>query len=272
VVLIVPGSGPVDRDGNSGPLRGATYRLLAASLADRGLASVRYDKRGIGASATALSSEKDVRFETYIDDVIAWLTLLRGDARFTKLVVAGHSEGSLLGMLAAQKVPIDAFVSLEGAGRSAPVVLREQLKPKLPPQLYAQADATLAQLQAGRLVPNTPPELDSLFRASVQPYLISWFRYDPAAEIAKTKTHNTIVQGTADIQVSLVDANDLHHGDPASTLVVVDGMNHMLKHAPDTKSQDAIYQGYEDPSLPIEPQVVDTIVAASGVVLGEERQ
>lgn len=263
VVLIIAGSGPTDRNGNNGPVQANTYALLAAALVARGIATVRYDKRGIAASAAAGLSEDDLRFDMYVGDAAAWLHMLAADKRFSKIVVAGHSEGSLLGMLAVQRAPATAYVSLEGAGRQAPAILREQLKPKLPAALYAQADAALTQLSQGHMVPNPPTELASLFRPSVQPYLISWFKYDPAVEMAKIKIPATIVQGTADVQITLADANILKQADPSASLFIVQGMNHVLKYAPDTSSQAAILKGYTDSSLPIEPHIVEAIVAAS---------
>lgn len=263
VVLMIAGSGPTDRDGNSGPIHPNAYAMLASALSARGIASVRYDKRGIGASAPAATAEKDLRFSTYVDDAAGWLRLLRADGRFAAIAIAGHSEGSLVGMIALQRSSADAFVSLEGAGRPAATVLREQLRSKLPAQLYVQADATVAALVLGRTVPNPPPELAALFRPSVQPYLISWFKYDPAAEIAKARVPVTIVQGTADIQVGMVDARALAAAHPSATLIVIDGMNHVLKHAPDTSSQSAIAIGYEDPTLPLEPRVVDAVAHAA---------
>jgi uncharacterized protein len=264
VVLIVAGSGPTDRNGNS-PLGIApdSYKLLASDLEHRNVASLRYDKRGVGASRAAGPSEWNLRFDTYIDDAAAWIRKLRADGRFTRIVVAGHSEGSLIGMVAVQQAPADAFVSLEGAGRPIATVLREQLKPKLPAQLYAQADAIITSLQVGKTVATVPSELDELFRPSVQPYLISWFKYDPAVEIAKLHIPVTIVQGTADVQVSMVDAEALHRADPSSKLVVVQGMNHVLKYAPDTSTEAAILEGYQDSSLPVDPEVVDAVAAAA---------
>jgi uncharacterized protein len=265
VVLIVAGSGPTDRDGNQVAvgLRDDTYELLAADLEHRTIASVRYDKRGVGASARAMSSEKDLTFDTYVDDAAAWLRKLRADGRFTKIIVAGHSEGSLVGMVAVQRAPADAFVSLEGAGRPIAAILREQLKPKVSPELYAQADAIMTSLQNGKMVADVPADLMLLFRPSVQPYLISWFKYDPAVEIAKLRIPVTIIQGTADVQITMADAQALHRADPTSRLIVVDGMNHVLKYAPDVSSQEAILKGYQDPSLPIAPQVVDAIATAA---------
>ncbi len=233
------------------------------ALAKDGVASVRYDKRGVGESAAAAPPESQLRFGSYVDDAVAWLNLLRTDKRFSKTTIAGHSEGALIGTIAAQRVPVHALVLLEGAGRPAPVVLREQLKSKLPSDLYAQADAAIAQLEAGRLVPDPPAELLALFRPSVQPYLISWFKYDPAVEIAKVHAPVTIVQGTADIQVTMADANALQRGAPSAKLVVIDGMNHILKYYPDTSSLQAALKGYSDPSLPIDPRLVTAVEQAA---------
>jgi uncharacterized protein len=265
VVLIVAGSGPTDRNGNNplAPGRNDAYALLASALATRGVASARYDKRGIGASWTAALSEKELRFEDFASDAAAWIALLAADRRFSSVTLAGHSEGSLIGMLAVQSAPSHAFVSLEGAGRPAPVVLREQLQRNLTPKLYAKADAIIHTLEQGRLSPNPPPELVSLFRESVQPYLISWFKYDPAEEIAKVRVPATIVQGTADLQVSMDDERALARGNPAARVVIVDGMNHVLKHAPDTWSQQGIIEGYEDPSLPVDDRVVEAVASAA---------
>ena len=268
VVLIVAGSGPTDRDGNNPILPGKNdaYKLLADALAARGIAAVRYDKRAIAASAPAAPAggESGLRFGNYVDDAAAWAALLHADRRFSRVVIAGHSEGSLVGMLAAQHAPAAAYVSLEGAGSPAPVILRAQLEPKLPPALYAQADAIIASLQQGKTVDvaSTSP-LAGLFHNSVQPYLISWFKYDPAVEIGKLSVQATIVQGTADVQVSLADAQALQKGDPRAKLVVVQGMNHVLKHAPDTSSQAAILAGYENPNLPVAPEVVDAVAGAT---------
>jgi fermentation-respiration switch protein FrsA (DUF1100 family) len=263
VVLVIAGSGPVDRDGNTTGVLSNEYGLLADALAQRGIGSLRYDKRGVGASAGAAIAEQDLRLETLVDDAVAWIRWLRADGRLSKIVVAGHSEGSLIGMLAIQKTGANAFVSLEGAGRPAAVVLREQLKRSATPEIYAEAEPILAQLEQGKTVSDPPSELASLFRESVQPYLISWFKHDPAVEIAKIKAPTTIVQGTADVQVTLDDARALSRAKPDARLVIVDGMNHVLKYAPDTSSQAAIAKGYEDASLPVDPHAVDAIYKAS---------
>ena len=153
VVLIIAGSGPTDRDGNSPLLPGKndSLKLLASGLASRGIASLRLDTRGIAASAAAMSAEKDIRFDTYVDDAASWVAMLARDRRFSNVSIAGHSEGSLIGMIAAQRGAVAAYVSLEGAGRPASAVIREQLRPALTPALLAQADTIIAQLNAGTI-------------------------------------------------------------------------------------------------------------------------
>jgi hypothetical protein len=202
-------------------------------------------------------TESDYRFDTGVTDAAAWIDMLRKDPRFSKVVVVGHSEGSLVGMVAAQRSRADGFVSLEGAGRPAAVVLREQLAARgVPVEMYGP---TLDSLAAGRTVANTPPALASLFRPSVQPYLISWFRYDPAAELKKLPYATLIIQGTHDIQVSADDARMLANA-PGAKLVTLDGMTHVLKVGPaDAAAQ--IASVYADASIPLDPALVSAIVS-----------
>lgn len=260
-VLLIAGSGPTDRNGNSVGLPGAnnSLELLAEALAERGIASVRYDKRGVGGSRASLTPEADLRFEMLADDAAAWVHRMRLDPRISTLTIAGHSEGSLLGMLATQRANADAFVSLEGAGRTAATVIHEQLAARAPAALAAQADSIMAEISAGRTVASIPPALLSLYRPSVQPYLISWFRYDPAKEVARLQVPVLIVQGTTDIQVSQEDAHLLAAANPRARLVIVDGMNHVLKLVPPDMTQQM--KSYSDPTLAVAPQLVDTIAS-----------
>jgi pimeloyl-ACP methyl ester carboxylesterase len=265
VALIIAGSGPVDRNGNELPaVHTDAYKLLAEGLAKQGIASVRYDKRGVGESQAALTSEADLRFDTYVDDAVAWIKLLKQDSRFNAFVIIGHSEGSLIGILAAQQTNLDAFVSLEGAGFPAADVLRTQLKPQLSPELYDEVNQVLEQLEAGHTVPKLPAGIakitsiaQDLFRPSVQPYLISWFKHDPAKEIAKLKIPILIVQGTTDLQVSMKDAKALAHAAPNAQLKVIEGMNHVLKEAPENRAKNIAT--YTNPSLPLAPGLLEAV-------------
>ncbi len=261
VALIISGSGPTDRNGNSPALPGAnnSLRMLAGGLATRGIASLRYDKRGIAASRAAMTGEQDLRFTNFIEDAEAWVKQLRDDKRFSTVTVIGHSEGSLIGMVAAREAQADAYVSLEGIGRKAADILAEQLKPQLPPELFTQTQRILDQLSSGT-IPNPPPTvLPMLFRPSVLPYLVSWFKYDPAVEIAKLEIPVMIVQGTTDIQTSMVDAKALAAANPRARFVTIEGMNHILKEV----SGDRMAQmpKYSDSTLVVVPKLLDEIGA-----------
>lgn len=253
-VLLIAGSGPTDRDGNSTLLQGKndSLKMLAESLAAHGIASLRYDKRLIGESKNFRMKESDLRFDMYVDDAAAWGEYLRKDSRFCDLVIVGHSEGSLIGMLAAQKLAADGYVSIDGAGRPAGQIILQQSKATpIPAELMKQIEDIVKVLEEGRQVESVPSTLERLFRRSVQPYEISWFKYNPAQEIAKLTVPVLILQGSTDIQVSIEDAKLLAGANPAETLVVLEGMNHVLKQVPaDMREQRS---SYGDPSLPLHP-------------------
>ena len=258
VVLIIAGSGPTDRNGN-GPLAGENNSLkqLAEGLADHGIASIRYDKRGIGESSAAGPEEVDLRFDTYADDAALWIQQLQVDARFSSVTVIGHSEGSLIGILATQKTEADAFVSIAGPAQSASAILRRQLQSRLPDPLWQQSEQILVALEQGNPVISVPLELNMLYRASVQPYLISWFRYTPVQEITHLTIPVLIVQGTTDIQVPVSEAQALKMAKPGAELRMIEGMNHVLKAVSlDPEQQNA---SYSDPTLPVVPELVEGI-------------
>lgn len=260
VAVILPGSGPTDRDGNSpGGLVASTYRLLAEGLAEQGVATVRIDKRGIGASAFAAGREEDLTFQTYIDDARAWAAEAARVTGRPCVWLIGHSEGSQIALAAAQdrNPSVCGLVLLAGAGRPAGVILREQFQAGLPPALLAPAFAALDELEAGRTVTDAPPELAALFRPSVQPYLISWIGLDPADLIDDYAGPVMIGHGSTDIQVGMVDARALSAAQPAARLVVWEGVNHVLKLAPADRA--ANIAAYGDPALPLAPGVVDDV-------------
>lgn len=258
-VLIIPGSGPTDRNSNQPGMANDALKLVAEQLAGQGIASLRIDKRGVAGSARAAAREEDLRFETYVDDAVAWVAFLKQQKRVAKVIVLGHSEGALVGTIAAQKTHTAGLISIAGTGFRAAEVLRRQLGPQLPPDLKARAFAALAELEAGRTVANPPTELAALFRPSVQPYLISWFKYDPAAELAKVKAPVLIVQGTTDIQVGVDDAKALAAAKPDAKLMLIDGMNHILRAAPLDRAANAAT--YTNPALPLKPELVPAMVA-----------
>jgi pimeloyl-ACP methyl ester carboxylesterase len=259
VALIIAGSGPTDRNGNNPQMKNNSLLLLAHELAAQGIASIRYDKRGIGKSASAMISEEQLSFENYVEDANAWASELKADPRFNRLIIVGHSEGSLIGMLASEKA--DVFVSLAGAGRSIDVILKEQLAVQLEgkKKLLRAANEGLSKLKEGKLVEDAPVELFGLFRPSIQPYMMSWMKYDPAVEICNLKIPIVIVQGTTDLQVKEEDAVILFKAHPLnSRLIIIENMNHVLKIAPLDREKNI--ETYSNPELPLAEELLRTLL------------
>lgn len=270
-VLLIAGSGPTDRNGDSTVpgVKPGSYKLLAQALEKAGIVTLRYDKRGVGASMSALlgasaptpanayAAEADLRFTDIANDAAAMSTRLAREPGVTCVVILGHSEGSLVGMLAAQQVPVCGYISVSGLGRTADHSLLEQLAASAPAPAMGQITAVVESLKAGKLVPDAP--FPALFRPSVQPYLISWFRLDPAVEITRVKAPVLILQGDNDFQVSVAEARALAAARPDAKLVIVPGMNHILKIAPTGRAANAAT--YADPALPLAPELVSAIAA-----------
>ncbi|MGR6496681.1 alpha/beta fold hydrolase [Pseudomonas fulva] len=260
VVLIIAGSGPTDRDGNN-PAGGRVDNLkrLALLLANANIASVRYDKRGVAASQPATPDERDLSVERYVADVVAWGHKLKADPRFGPLILIGHSEGALIASLAAEQAGASAVISLAGSGRPMAEVVREQLAERLPPAHLARGSALLDRLEAGQTSLDVPAPLRQVFRPSVQPYLITLFRQDPAAAFARLSMPALIVQGRNDVQVDVADAQKLKDAKPDAHLVLIEGMNHMLRISPKDMSEQR--ESYQNPQLPLARELGEQIVA-----------
>ncbi len=257
VALIIAESGPTDRNGNTPGRENNSLSMLANALGSNGISTLRYDKRGVGKSKNASIKEENLRFEDYVSDAQAWINKLKADKRFTKIVVIGHSEGSLVGMIAVQHAPADVFISISGAARPANEIIMDQLKSN-PKDYQHEAQRIVDVLVTGKTTENVPDFLYNLFRPTVQPYMISWFKYDPAAELKKVTIPTVIIHGMNDIQVSTDDAVKLAQARPKSSLMVVKGMNHILKRMDDNKEKNDA--SYNDPKLPLSVDLVSGVV------------
>lgn len=257
VVLIIAGSGSTDRNGNNPMMRNESLQKLAYGLAANNIASLRFDKRGIGESKSAAKSEADLRFEDYISDAKEWIELLKKDKRFSKVIVAGHSEGSLIGMIAALH-QAHSFVSIAGAGKSADKILKEQLGAQ-PAAVKDASFPIIDSLVMGKLVQHVPGMLNALFRPSVQPYMISWFHYDPQTEIKKLTIPVLILQGTNDLQVTEEDAHLLANANTRAELAFIKNMNHIFRIVEGDRKENLAT--YITPEQPISEELVSTIAA-----------
>lgn len=263
VVLLIAGSGPTDRDCNSPyGLKSNAFSMLADSLSRRGIAVARYDKRGSGTNlkeaARVLKSE-EFRFAHYISDAEGFIRQLQADKRFARVIVAGHSEGSLVGMVAAKQTKADRYISIAGAGQNIAEIMKVQIRAGTSDTLSTLAAGILDSLKAGHTVQRVNPFLYSMFNPKNQPGLISWMSYDPAFEIKKLTIPVLIINGKHDIQVAVSEAERLKAAYPAARLVLIDEMNHILKNAPEDRSENA--KTYSDPTRPLSPGLVAAIAA-----------
>jgi uncharacterized protein len=256
LALIIAGSGPTDRNCNNPTMTNDAYKKLAHELASSGITSIRYDKRGIAESVAAVESESSLVFYDYVQDAKDWIQQAKQDKRFTQVVLIGHSEGSMIGILAAEKA--DKFISVAGPGRGIGVVLKEQLSAQ-PKAVQDEAFPMIDTLSMGKKLTQVSPAMMPLFRPSIQPYMISWLKYDPAVELKKLKIPVLIIQGTTDIQVSLEDAKLLSAAKPDAKLLIIDKMNHILRTVDGDRT--ANLATYNQAELPLAEGFVKGIVA-----------
>jgi uncharacterized protein len=265
LVVILPGSGPTDRDGNNRlGVAGGPYRQLAEGLAAAGIATLRADKRGQFASKAAQADPFAATTAGYADDAHAWADILMKRTGRKCVWLMGHSEGGLIALVAAQKpAGICGLILIGAAGKPIGEVLRDQLKanPANAP-LLPEAFAAIDSLESGKRVPEAglPAPLRPLLADKLQPYWIDLMAHDPAKLIAAIKLPILILQGDRDIQVSVADAQVLKAAQPRATLKVLPGINHVFKPVA-SDDRAANVATYVDASLPISPLIAQDVAA-----------
>ena len=253
LAILIAGSGPTDRDGNQAHLKNNSLKYLAEGLAEKEISVFRYDKRIIAQMNKGTVQEDKLTFEDGVNDALLVVNYFK--KKYKNIIIIGHSEGALIGILAAQKTPVSKLISLSGAGSNSATLIEEQIK-KNAPQLKEEAQKVLNLLKKGEQVDNISPYLAPVFRKSVQPYLISWFKYNPTKEIAKMNIPVFIIQGTNDLQVERKEAQLLKEAQPKAQLLFVEGMNHILK---EVKTIEENQQSYLNPDIPTSPKLIEAI-------------
>lgn len=256
LVLIIAGSGPTDRDGNNNIMKNYSLQMLGNDLTKFGYPNIRYDKRGVAKSINAFIPESELTFNQNVIDAASFYDYAI-NLGYSKVTIAGHSEGSLIGIILANEKNAKKYISLAGAGRPISEVLKEQYE-NTAPIVRDSAHSVIDSLVKGVKVDTLSPWLYSIFRPQLQDYIISWMAIDPAVEISKFNNKALIIQGTTDIQVAITDAEKLHAAKPNSELVIIDGMNHIFKKAPMDRKLNT--KTYNQPELPLHPDLVISIV------------
>ncbi|MEP6262613.1 MAG: alpha/beta hydrolase [Gillisia sp.] len=256
LVIFIQGSGPTNRDGNQPMMKNDGMKKMAHELAENGIASFRYDKRIFKMEKLRIR-EADLSFEDFVTDVNSIVDHFTKENKYEKIIIAGHSEGSLIGILAAQKGEVDALISLAGPGRSIDEIIVEQLA-KQSAELSENARIALDEIKAKGSTQNYSPYLESIFRASVQPYMKSWMQFDPAKELAKLEIPVLLVNGNYDLQVDVVDAELLQQASPDSKLVILDKMNHIFRKIEGESLENT--KAYNEPNRPLHPELIPAMV------------
>jgi pimeloyl-ACP methyl ester carboxylesterase len=255
LVIIVAGSGPTDRNGNQMMMKNNAYKFLAEALYNKGIATFRYDKRIVKIMKMGKIDETKINFDHFIEDAVEITKYFKNDKRFSKVLLLGHSQGSLVAMVAAQDLA-DGFISVAGAGQEIDDVIVAQLG-KQAPGLQENARQAFDDLRVNGTAQNFSPGLASIFRKEIQPFIYSWMQYDPQKEIAALDMPVLIINGEKDLQVHPSEAELLQKAKPDSQLSIIANMNHILK---EIKGNDMENQkSYNEYNRPVMPELVDVI-------------
>lgn len=255
LVILIAGSGPTDRDGNQKGLINNSSKYLSEELVKNDITVFSYDKRIIAQMLSGTVNEATLSFDDFVNDAKDVFTHFKKQKKYNKIIIAGHSEGSLIGMLAANN-NADAYISLAGAGRTIDAVLVEQIE-KQAPFLKEEVQKDLDILKSGQTFELKNKMLASLFRESVQPYMISWIKYNPQNEIKKLQIPVLLINGTKDLQVSVSEAELLKKAKPEAKLVIIEDMNHIFKEIKGDDTENM--KSYTDPNLPVTEKLVTAI-------------
>lgn len=256
LVIMIQGSGPTDRNGNQPFMKNDSFKKLANELAKKGIATFRYDKR-ISRMSQLNLKEEEMRFDDFVTDAIAAIEHFEDSPDFGRKIILGHSQGSLVGMLAAPD-NADAFISIAGAAEPIDSIIVQQIASQMP-QFKEGAQQTLKEIRENGSTTNYNPLLQTVFRPSVQPFIGSWMKYNPKEEIAKLEIPVLLINGTKDLQVQQTEAEKLAQALPEAELVILEGMNHILRKIEGSDLENS--KSYNEPGLPLHPELIPAIVA-----------
>lgn len=257
LAIIIQGSGPTDRDGNQMGLKNNSLKFLAQGLYDKGIASFRFDKRILRMIRQGGFSERNIRFDDFVEDAAAVVDHFKDQDRFSGIYIIGHSQGSLIGMLVAQG-GAQGFVSVAGAGQEIDDVVVDQLRNQAP-GLVEDARKAFDDMRVNGIAVDYSRDLASIFRPDIQPFMISWMNYNPQEEIKKLEIPVLIANGSKDLQTQVSEAQLLKDARPDAEYVIIENMNHVLKEIGGGDMENS--RAYNDPLRPVAPQLIEAIAA-----------
>jgi len=261
LAIIIPGSGPTDRNGNQNFMKNNSLKFLSQDLSNNGIATFRYDKRALTMLKKGASEKqiKKVRFDDFVADAQKAVSYFKNRKRYDKIYIIGHSQGSLVGMLAATE-NVDGFISIAGPGKPFDQIIIEQIGMMGANDLVESAKKTFEIMKTGKVDKNFNPGLANIFNLDVQPFIMNWISYSPTEELAKLTIPTLIINGTNDIQVSTTEAELLKKANDNSKLVIIKNMNHVLKTVVSKDTQENT-KTYNMPLLKNSHELAENIIA-----------
>ena len=253
LVIFIGGSGPIDRDGNQSFMKCDMFKKLAYSLSEKGISSFRYDKRVVTQIRKG-KLDKKITFDDFVSDAIAIIDFF--ESKYNSIVIAGHSQGSLVGLLSI-KEGVSGFISLSGAGRTIDMVIEDQIS-KTAPMLLEDTKKIFKILRSGKITEDFPLPLYSLFNIEIQPFMISWMQYDPKKIISKIPIPSLIINGDNDLQVDQKEAKLLYNSAQNSEILIVKNMNHVLVEIEGDELKNV--KSYNNPELKISELLIEKMV------------
>ena len=254
LAIIIAGSGPTDRDGNQNFLKNNSLKKLAVNLTNNNIATYRYDKR-IVKQLKSNNLDKNIIFDHFVTDAKSVIDYFKSTKNFNKIYVIGHSQGSLVGMLAA-KDRADGFISLAGAGQSIDQVIIEQVN-KTAPNFTEDTKRIFKTLKEGKTTTDYPMALSSIFNIEIQKFMINWIKYNPTEVLSTLNIPILVINGTKDLQVSETEAKLLKEANKDATLKIIENMNHVLVTIEGDDLENS--KSYAETQRPIAEGLIDTI-------------
>jgi len=256
VALLIAGSGSTDHDGNGPQFKPATLKKLSEQLVARKIATLRYDKRGAGGWKPEFGRPEDFRFKDYVDDTAALVNYLRSSGKFSQVILVGHSEGGLVAILTARRLPVDRLVLLATAARRQGDLVKAQLEKTLAPDVFTPIAMAIDAIMAGQIVDPPPRGLD--LPPSMQPGMASAFTEDPIDPLKSIVQPTLIIGGGRDRQVARVDYAALSAASPVAKTLWLPDMNHVLVDV-DDEADDI--KAYSDTERPLDTAMIDSVAA-----------
>jgi uncharacterized protein len=256
VALLIAGSGSTDHDGNGPQVKPATLKKLSEQLVARNIATLRYDKRGAGGWKPEFGPPEDFRFKDFVDDATALVNYLRSGGKFSGVILVGHSEGGLVAILTARRVPVDRLVLLATAARRQGDLVKAQLEKTLAPEVSKPIATAIDAMMAGQIV--DPPPRGLSIPPPMQPGIASAFTEDPIDPLKLIEAPTLIVGGGRDRQVARLDFVALSAASPLAKTLWLADMNHVLVDVTDDADDLA---AYNQPERALDAALIDSVAA-----------